>query len=134
VALAPYMIPFYSLILLGMFFAVNLAYPLMAYWKYFLVALGATLSYHAALTFFALKQKQPDLKSGGKFLSGVLIFLGNAIVLVFLLGVLFPKTVSWAMFLRGTKTHTVMICRQLISGSTYLWNQGQSYPHAHPTR
>jgi hypothetical protein len=134
VALAPYMIPFYSLILLGSFFAVNLAYPLMAYWNYFLGVLGASLSFHAALTFFALKQKQPDLKSGGKFLSGVLIFLGNAMVLVFMLGILFPKTVSWAAFLSGTKTHTVIFCRHLGSGSCYLWNQGQSFLHAHPLR
>src|SRR4030095_1457696 len=125
---------FYSLILLGLFFSVNLAYPLMAYWNYFVGVLGASLSFHAALTFYALKQKQPDLKSGGKFLSGVLIFLGNSIVLVFMLGILFPRTVSWAAFLRGTKIHTVIFCRQLGSGSSYVWNQSQSYLHAHPAR
>jgi hypothetical protein len=131
VALAPYVVPFYSLILLGLFYGVNLAYPLMPYWKYFVAILGASLSFHVALTVYALKQDQPDLKTGGKFLSGIFIFLGNALVLVFLFGVLFPKTVSWGLFLRGTKDNTVILCRRIGEGSSYLWVQGQSVLNAH---
>ncbi len=131
VALAPYIVPFYSLILLGVYVAVNFFYPLEAYRNYLLGLLGVTLAFHAALTAYALKQDQPDLKSGGKFLSGILIFLGNSLVLVFLLGVLFPHTVSWALFLRGTKTHTVLLCRRIGSGGSYLWTFGQNYLHGH---
>jgi hypothetical protein len=131
VALAPYMVPFYSMILLTLFFAVDWVYPLGAYWNVFLGLLGATLAFHVALTIFALKQNQPDLKTGGKFLSGVLIVLGNALVLVFLLGVLFPRTVSWGEFLRGTKNHTLTVCRQVAAGSGYLFSRGQNIFQSH---
>jgi len=129
VALAPYMVPFYSLILMGMFFLVNFFHPLDRYWVYFLGALGASLGFHAALTVYALKQGQPDLKAGGKFLSGVLIVLGNSLVLVFLLGVLFPHTVSWGTFLRETKIHTVTLCRLIGVEGSRLWVQGRQYIH-----
>ena len=131
VALAPYVVPFYSLILLVFYFGAGLFYNLTAYWNYFLAILGASLSFHAALTVYALKQDQPDLKSGGKFLSGVIIFLGNAFVLVFLLGILFPRTVSWAVFLRGTKNDTLLLCRRLGRGGSYLWTASQDYLHGH---
>jgi hypothetical protein len=127
VALAPYMVPFYSLILLAAYYGVSLFYSLIPYWNYFLGALGASLAFHAALTVFALRQEQPDLKSGGKFLSGVLIFLGNSVALVFLLGILFPRTVSWARFLRHTKINTVLICRRLGNGGAYLWASSREY-------
>lgn len=129
VALAPYIIPLYSLALMALFFGVNLFYNIMAYWNYFLGILGASLGFHVALTFYALKQDQPDLKSGGKFLSGVVILLGNALSLVFLLGVLFPRTVSWEVFLRGAKTDTILICRQVGTGGSMLY---QTYLHGHP--
>jgi hypothetical protein len=131
VALAPYVVPFYCLIFMGLFFGINLAYPLMPYWHAFLGLLGACLAFHVALTFFALKQDQPDLKSGGKFLSGIFIFLGNAFALVFLLGVLFPQTVSWAMFLRSTKINTVVFCRRVGSCSSDIWVHRVDYLHGH---
>ena len=132
VALAPYIIPLYSLTLMASYFGVNLFYNVMAYWNYFLAALGATLAFHVSLTVYALRQDQPDLKSGGKFLSGVVIFLGNAFALVFLLGVLFPRTVSWAVFLRGAKTHTLILCQRIEGGGSILWSQGRVYMHDHP--
>ncbi len=124
VALAPYMIPFYSLMLLGLFYTINFFRPLELYWNYFLGLLGASLAFHAALTLYALRQNQPDLKSGGTFLSGVLIVLGNSLVLIFLLGVLFPHTVSWSVFLRSTKTHTITLCRFIGTEGSRLWVEG----------
>jgi hypothetical protein len=131
VALAPYMVPLYSLVLLVLFFGVNLFYSLLEYWNYFLALLGASLAFHVALTFFALKQDQPDLKSGGKLLSGVVIFLGNALALVFVLGILFPQTVSWGVFLRGTKQHTVLLCQRMGQGGAQIWTQRQDYLNGH---
>jgi len=132
VALAPYMVPFYSLILTGAYFVINFFRPLDNFWNYFLVVLGGSLAFHAALTLYALKQNQPDLKTGGTFLSAVLIVLGNSLVLVFLLGVLFPQTVSWGAFLRGTKVHTVSICRLIGSEGSHLWVRCQNRLNAHP--
>lgn len=131
VALAPYIIPIYSLILLAMFYGTNLLYNIMMYWNVFLAVLGASLAFHASLTIYALKQDQPDLKSGGKFLSGVLIVLGNAFALVFVLGVLFPKTVSWKTFLQGAQDHTLVLCRQIGTEGNAVWSYGQKNLHGY---
>jgi hypothetical protein len=131
VALAPYMIPFYSMILLTVFFAIDWVYPLHAYWNVFLGLFGATLAFHAALTIFALRQNQPDLKTGGKFLSGVLIVLGNSLILVFLLGVLFPRTVSWFGFLNNTKDYTMSVLRKGGEAGLFVWAKGQNYLNGH---
>jgi hypothetical protein len=131
VALAPYMVPLYSLILMGLFFGVNLFYDLSAYWIYFLGLLGASLGFHVSLTAYALKQDQPDLKSGGRLLSGILIFLGNAVFLVFTLGVLFPRTVSWVAFLSNTKNHTLIFCRRMGQGGAYIWLHREGFMHGH---
>jgi len=134
VALAPYMIPLYAMGLMVAYFGVNWAYNLSPYWSYFLGLLGAAMAFHAALTFFALKQNQPDLKSAGKLLSGVMIFLGNALVVVFLAGVLFPRTVSWSLFLRGAKTHTLILCENIGTTSTQAFNHSQKYINGHYPR
>jgi len=131
VALAPYIIPLYSLILMAIFFGVNYLYNVMMYWNYFLAVLGASLAFHAALTVYALKQDQPDLKSGGKFLSGVMIVLGNSFALVFLLGVLFPKTVSWKIFLRGAQAHTMFLCQRIGVEGTAALNYSRSSWNGH---
>lgn len=122
VALAPYVIPLYSLILLGVFFGANFFYNLRPYWHWILALLGMSLGFHMALTVYALKQDQPDLKTAGKLLSGVLIFLGNSACLVLLLGILFPKTVSWNHFLRVTGRETLVTFQHLGNG---LWSLGE---------
>jgi len=94
VALAPYVIPLYSVFFLGLYAAINYFYPLGLYWRFFLLFLGMTFGFHMALTIYALQQNQPDLKVAGKFLSGIFIFLGNILCIVGLFHGLFPKSIS----------------------------------------
>ena len=126
VALAPYMIPLYALMLVAIYYGVNLFYPLRPYWNGFLWILGMSMGFHMALTLFALKHDQPDLKLMGKFLSAVIIFLGNTASLVFLLGLLFPRTVSWNRFIHLSGTHTLSAWRQVGEGG-YVLYQGASH-------
>lgn len=79
------------------------------------------MGFHIALTAYALKMDQPDLKPSGKFLSGVIIYLGNAACVVFLLGVLFPRTVSWNQFMRLSGKETVYALRQVGRGSYFVY-------------
>ena len=102
VALAPYFVPLYALLLFAAYAIAGKFYPLQAYWRWMLSLIGAALGFHIALTIYALKQNQPDLKQGGIFLSGVLIYLGNMIVMSLFLALLFPKTISWKRFVRLT--------------------------------
>ncbi len=123
VALSPYVIPLYALMLLGAYYALNYFYPLRAYWNSFLWLLGATLGFHMALTAFALQQKQPDLKTAGTFLSAVIIYLGNAASVVFLLGMLFPRTVSLGHFVRLSGENTVSAVEQVTRGGQFVWQE-----------
>ncbi len=136
VALAPYMLPLYALLLMALFFGIGLFYPVRAYWRYFLWVLGASIGFHMALTAYALKQNQPDLKLAGKFLSATLIYLGNVVSLVFLLGVLFPRTVSWSRFLRTSGLETVTAVRQVGRGTQIAWQSATETlaSDAHPHR
>lgn len=122
VALAPYIVPLYALLFLGVIFALTWFYPsLRRFWQPFLWVLGASLGFHMALTAYALKQDQPDLKSAGKLLSAILIYLGNTVSVVFILGVLFPKTVSWTRFARVSGDGAVSAVKNVTKGSYIAW-------------
>jgi hypothetical protein len=97
IALAPYWIPLYSLIVVG-FYRLALW---TADWPYaeeaFLAAMGASLAFHFAHTARALwSTHQSDLDHLGVVLSLALIALLNAAVLLGALKCLFPKAVSLA--------------------------------------
>lgn len=122
IALAPYILPIYALVIMGAYFAVCYFYPQgRQYWHVFLWALGAAMGFHMALTGYALRIDQPDLKAAGKFLSGVLIYMGNAGVIIFVLGVLFPKSVSYRRAVEVSGTEALDAVRQVSKGTQIVW-------------
>jgi len=123
IALAPYVVPLYALLLLAAIFGVNYFYPLEAYWQWVLWFLGASFGFHMALTTYALKMDQPDLKTSGTFLSAVVIYLGNALTIIFILGVLFPRTVSWGHFVRVSGSETLEAVKQVTKGTQIVWKE-----------
>ena len=103
VALAPYFLPLYTLVVAGVFGLVNVYAGFRsppAGWGF---AVGFTLSFHVFLTVHALRQRQPDLKEAGTPLSLVLILLVFGLVLACVLKLFFPGWVS----LRGLWAHWV---------------------------
>jgi hypothetical protein len=123
VALAPYMLPLYALMVMASYFATSYFYhDLRSYWRVFLWFLGGALGFHMALTAYALKMDQPDLKATGKFLAAVIIYLGNTVSIVFLLGILFPRTVSWSRFARVTSREAVVAVKEISKGSQIVWD------------
>ena len=129
IALAPYILPLYAFFVMALYYtACYFAPGLKAHALAFFWLLGASLGFHMALTAYALKMDQPDLKAAGKFLSAVLIYLGNAVSIVFLLGVLFPKTVSWGRFARVTGTETLTAVKEVGKGTQIVWGSWCSTP------
>ena len=129
IALAPYILPLYALIVMAAYYSACYFYPgVRSYSMVFLWFLGASLGFHMALTAYALKMDQPDLKAAGKFLSAVIIYLGNTIAIVFLLGVLFPKTVSWGRFARVTGTQTLAAVKEIGIGTQIVWKEAAGGP------
>lgn len=79
ITLAPYFLPFYTLLVAAAAAAVRLAtssLPLPCAWTF---AVGFTWAFHVLWTFRALRQKQPDVHEYGRLFSWVLIFLFNAL-------------------------------------------------------
>jgi peptidase M50B-like protein len=144
IALAPYVLPLYALFVMAAYYALCYFYPsLKAYWRSFLWLLGGSLGFHMALTAYALKMDQPDLKAAGRFLSAVIIYLGNTVSIVFLLGVLFPRTVSWVRFARVSGAQAFAAVKNVGQGIRDLppmWGKvgmggkeaKKSTPHPHP--
>ncbi len=96
ITLAPYLIPFYSVVVLllfgvgGMFWnlhqmcAIPLGGPVLhlrPVWLFY-AALGLTWWFHATFTFKTVLSHQSDLERNGEFFSMLLIFLFNVLLLV----------------------------------------------------
>ena len=108
VVLAPYFVPFYTLVFALGYASLGFFTNLEPYGDYMLAAVGFLTAFHIIQTFKTLwEADQPDLKlAGGKIFSLVTISLVNLLVLACVLKVLFPQTVDLTTaglnVLRGT--------------------------------
>ena len=99
IALAPYFFPLYAAILVTIFAVGHLVWNWKDYLHWFHLLVGAAYSFHVTLTAEALKTRQSDITSQGYLFSGVVIFLGNVLVLLFGIPLLTAK-VDLAIVLR----------------------------------
>jgi hypothetical protein len=96
ISLAPYLLPFYSLIVLGVFGVAGILWHLhhpcevtlgstqiefKPVWLFY-VSLGFTWCFHATYTYKTVLAQQSDLERNGEFFSLLLIFLINVLLLV----------------------------------------------------
>lgn len=82
IALAPYFFPLYAVMLVLLFLIGNFIWHWGRYITWFHLLLGAAYAFHITLTWHTLKTQQSDITSQGYLFSGVVIFLGNAMVLI----------------------------------------------------
>ncbi len=92
ISLSPYFVPIWSV------FAVMVYAVPSFFWEIpgeadlvFYAAMGASWSFHMAWTIWMIPRDQPDLKDNGTYLSLVLIYFGNLVVLVGLLAFATPN-------------------------------------------
>jgi hypothetical protein len=83
IALAPYFFPLYAVIVITVFAAGHLFWGWEKVFAIFDLLLGAAYAFHVSLTIHALQTEQSDITSQGYLFSGVVIFLGNAGILLF---------------------------------------------------
>jgi hypothetical protein len=83
ITLAPYFFPLYAVIVVVVFALGNLIWNWHGYLVWFHLCVGAAYAFHVTLTFHTLKTQQSDIMSQGWLFSAVVIFLGNACVLLF---------------------------------------------------
>ena len=82
IALAPYFFPLYSMIWFLLFGVSRSVLPKVdfSFWLHF--GLGVTYTFHLTLTAHILRTRQPDIINEGRLFSGVVIGLGNVLVLL----------------------------------------------------
>ncbi len=86
IALSPYFVPFWSVICALSYGVLRLSTQLQPGWDLaFYAVMGFTWTFHMAWTLWMIPRDQPDLKENGTFLSLVVIYLANLLVLVALL-------------------------------------------------
>ena len=85
IALAPYFVPFWSIVAVSVYGFVNFFMPSTYADDGLLVLLGATWCFHIIWTVWMIPKDQPDLKEHGTFFSLMIIILANLILLTVLL-------------------------------------------------
>jgi len=91
IALAPYSLPLYTLILIILYKLISIIYKnrVLLIIVYFL--LGISLSFHIVATIHYIQLDQPDMKRYGYFSSLVLIFTWSLIILALLCALIFDE-------------------------------------------
>jgi hypothetical protein len=89
VNLAPYFFPIYTFILLLVYWIADPKYQI-----YLIFLLGVSLAFHLALTYYSLRQHQSDITEVGWLFAIPFIAVINLIIIVFLLHVIVPESVS----------------------------------------
>ncbi len=82
VVLAPYFFPLYAILVVAAFGLGHLLFGWHHYRVWFYLLLGAAYGFHLTLTWHILQTQQSDITSQGYLFSGVVVFLGNIIVLL----------------------------------------------------
>jgi|SRR5439155_12455252 len=82
IALAPYFFPLYAVLVVVVFVAGHWLWNWRNYLVWFHLLLGAAYGFHVTLTWHVLKSEQSDISDQGYLFSAVVIFLGNAAVLL----------------------------------------------------
>jgi hypothetical protein len=77
VTLAPYFFPFYTMLLLAVFGALALFYPVERYHLWWMGMVGLTWGFHFTFTVSTLLQRQSDVQACGRLFSYAVIILLN---------------------------------------------------------
>jgi hypothetical protein len=98
ISLAPYFFPLYAVLVVAGFAVGHLIWNWQGYLPWFHLLVGAAYAFHVSLTVHILKTQQSDITSQGYLFSAVVIFLGNALVLLIGIPLLTAKVDLLAMF------------------------------------
>lgn len=114
ITLAPYLLPFYSLLLLAVTATAGLFTDVSAWTPYLPFALGFTGSFHLCFTLQALAAGQSDIRPYGPLGAYPLIALGNLLFLLAGLLLLIPGELPESL---------LMLARNLTDAYRTLWRQ-----------
>lgn len=123
VALSPYIVPIYSGAVVLIYAIVNKWWPSVEATRAFQFLLGFSLAFHFSLTVHAFHGRQTDLKYVGFFLSGVLVVLGNLLILGILGVSLFGRTPTLKNYARSVGRETSLVWKTGYIYVEKMWTQ-----------
>lgn len=85
ITLAPYFFPFYTAILITVYYLLSIWFDVEAHQVWWLAGIGLTWSFHITFTLHMLSQQQPDIQEHGRIFSYTLIYTMNVLVIVLLM-------------------------------------------------
>ncbi len=112
VELAPYFTPLYALLLCVGAFIVVRVFAVKTLQDLFFFLIGFSLTFHVVMTVDFLKTKQPDLLKWGVPFSVGLIYLVNLLVIIVVVGFVFPEVSPKDYFINAA-TATEIAYRRL---------------------
>ncbi|MEA5000835.1 MAG: hypothetical protein VB017_02990 [Endomicrobiaceae bacterium] len=120
ITLSPYFIPLYAVILIIIYFSLAWFVNIKLFYPYFLFLSGMALAFHYALTFYAIKTGQEDIKVYGSFFSLVFICFVNIIIVIFVLVLIFPDSINIKKFYVDVFENAVHLYKYIFAG-VYQW-------------
>ncbi|MCX5781912.1 MAG: hypothetical protein NT145_04310 [Elusimicrobia bacterium] len=121
IALSPYFIPIYTVILIAIYWILSRFWNLEAFNLYFLFAIGFTIAFHISLTYYAISQGQSDLKQFGVFFSLIFVLIVNCIVLSFVFKIVLPDQINLKSYLNDSAKGILTIWQTLYIFGNQLW-------------
>lgn len=101
IALSPYFVPFYTMLIIGLWWIIQLVFPdypiTIVHERLLFAAIGLTWAFHLTFTLWMINREQPDLQQNGILFSVALIALIN-ILLISTFLVLASPNVTWEYF------------------------------------
>lgn len=95
IALMPYFFPFYSFLVLAVYYLLSILWDMSSFFNFMVFLLGITWAFHIWMTLHIVKQNQPDIKYSGVLFSIVVIFTVNTIILALFLALISPDINIW---------------------------------------
>ena len=80
ISLAPYLFPFYTTLVIALWYGLGFFWELGDWEPLFLGLVGLTWGFHVTFTLYMLTQEQPDVLQNGRIFSYVVIYLANLLV------------------------------------------------------
>jgi hypothetical protein len=97
IALAPYVFPLYSVLVILIYGALSLFYNMQPYGRLLYALIGVTWAFHFTFTCWMIPKNQTDLSDHGTFFSLVVIYLMNLTLLCVMLVLASPR-ITFASF------------------------------------
>ena len=117
ITLSPYFVPLYTLAIIIIYYCLlGWFFDISKLRSYFLFFSGISLAFHYALTFYALRIGQEDMRVYGKFFSFFFVSFVNIVVLILVLTLIFPEVIDIRNFFSSVSADIMYIYKYIFTG------------------